>query len=144
VNSITVSTFIRRPQQEVFDFTTDPTNTSRWQSGTRSAQWTSAPPVAVGSVFQSVTKLLGRETRIDALITGWDPLNLWSAKVNNGPMKVEVTNRFESQDGGTLMVQTFQGEVGGFFNMAEGLAFKQMQKQVESDAQTLKTLLEAN
>jgi hypothetical protein len=75
---------------------------------------------------------------------GLEPMNETALqKANNGPLKFENTNKFEAKDGGTLLVQTFQGEVGGFFKMAEGLAIKQMQKQVESDGDRLKKLLEA-
>ncbi len=41
------------------------------------------------------------------------------------------------------MIQTFQGGAGGLFNIAERLAVKQLQKQVETDGQALKTLLES-
>ena len=45
--------------------------------------------------------------------------------------------------GGTLVIQTIQVELGGLFNMAEGLAIKQLQKQVGTEGQALKKLLEA-
>jgi len=143
LNTFTVTTFIKRPQQEVFEFTTDPAKASQWQNGTMSAQWSSEGPVGVGSVYQSVGKLLGREMKIDAEITHWDSPKLWGARITNGPLKVLVTNKYETQDGGTQMVQTFQGEVGGLFNIAEGMAIKQLQKQVETDGQALKILLES-
>jgi hypothetical protein len=144
MNSFTVTTFINRPLQDVFDFTTNPANAPQWQSGSKSAKWLSDSPPGVGSVYQSVGKLLGRETKIDVEITEWNAPNLWSGKVSNGPMKIEFSNKFEPKDGGTQMVQHFKGEVGGFFNMAEGLAVKQIQKQVETDGKSLKNLLEAN
>ena len=59
-------------------------------------------------------------------------------------MKFVNTNKFESKDGGTLLVQNFQGEVGGFFKVAESLAIKQLQKMVETDGKALKTLLEGS
>ena len=59
------------------------------------------------------------------------------------PDEFENTNRYRSKDGGTLVIQNFQGEVGGFYKMAEGLAIKQVQKQIETDGQALKALLEA-
>jgi hypothetical protein len=33
-------------------------------------------------------------------------------KGNSGPMKFENTNKFESKDGGILLIQDFQGEGG--------------------------------
>jgi uncharacterized protein YndB with AHSA1/START domain len=139
----TVTTFIDRPPQEVFDFATNPANFPKWQSGAVSADWTSEGPVGVGSTMHSVSRLLGRELESDAEITQWDPPNLFGWKFNSGPIKVENTNKLEPKDGGTLLVQDFQGEVGGFFKIAESLAVKQIQKQVKTDGNTLKKVLEA-
>jgi carbon monoxide dehydrogenase subunit G len=138
-----VSTFINRPLQEVFDFMIDPANAVQWISGAESAKWASAGPVGVGSVIHQVGRFLGREVVSDAEITRFNPPNVWGQKFSSGPLKFENTNKYESKDGGTLLIQSFQGEMGGFFKLAEGLAIKQMQKQVESDGQRLKKLLEA-
>ena len=141
--TFTVTTFINRAPQEVFDFTTNPANFAQWQTGTKSAKWDSEGPVGVGSILHSVGKLMGREMKMDLEITQWDPPNVWGIKGGSGPMKFEGVSKFESKDGGTLVIQNFEGEVGGFFNIAEGLAIKQLQKQVETDGKTLKKLLEA-
>jgi ligand-binding SRPBCC domain-containing protein len=138
-----VTTFIKRPLQEVFDFVTNPANSVQWQTGTESAKWSTTAPVSVGSIAHSVGRLLGREFVVDTEITQWTPPNVWGQKASSGPLKFENTNKFESKDGGTLLIQSFQGEIGGFFKMAEGLAIKQLQKQVETDGQALKKLLEA-
>jgi ligand-binding SRPBCC domain-containing protein len=143
MNTFTVTTFINRPLQVVFDFVTNPANSAQWQSGTESAKWSSEGPVGVGSIVHSVGRLLGREIAIDAKITQWNPPNVWDQKASSGPLKFENTNKFESKDGGTLLIQSFMGEVAGFFKMAEGLAIKQLQKQIETDGNALKMLLEA-
>src|SRR3990170_1296650 len=141
--TFTVTTFINRAPQEVFDFMTNPANFAQWQTGTKSAKWDSEGPVGVGSILHSVGKLMGREMKMDLEITQWDPPNVWGIKGGSGPMKFEGVSKFESKDGGTLVIQNFEGEVDGFFNIAEGLAIKQLQKQVETDGKTLKKLLEA-
>jgi carbon monoxide dehydrogenase subunit G len=141
--TFTVTTFINRPPQEVFDFMTDPANQAKWQSGTESAEWSSEGSVGVGSTVHSVGRLLGREMDLNAEITQWNPPDSYSLKAESGPMNVEATSKFESKDGGTLLIQDFEGEIGGFFKLAEGLAIKQVQKQVETDGNALKMLLEA-
>jgi carbon monoxide dehydrogenase subunit G len=143
MNTFTVTTFINRPQQEVFDFVTNPANFAKWQNGTESAKWASDGPVGVGSIIHVVGRFIGRELVTDLEITQWDSPNVWGLKTSNGPLKFEGTSKLESKDGGALLIQDFQGEVGGFFKMAEGLAIKQMQKQVEIDGNALKKLLEA-
>ena len=139
-----VTTFINRPPQEVFGFMTDPANSAKWQGGTESAEWSSEGPAGVGSTIHSVGRLLGRDLDVEAEITQWDPPDSYSLKFESGPMNVEATNKLESKDGGTLLIQDFKGEVGGFFKIAEGLAIKQVQKQVETDGNALKMLLEAS
>lgn len=140
----TVTTFIDRSPKEVFDYATNPANSSKWQSSTVSSEWSSDGPVGVGSTIHSVGRMLGRDMEMDTEITAWDPPNLWGMKGSSGPMKFENTNKFEAKDGGTLLVQNFQGEVGGFFKVAESLAINQLQKMVETDGKALKTLLETS
>lgn len=141
--SFTVTTFINRPLQEVFDFMTNPANFAQWQNGTKSAKWASEGSVSVGSKFNSVGEMMGREMKMDLEITQWNPPHVWGIKGASGPMKFEAITKFESKDGGTQVTQTFTGEVGGFFSIAEGLAIKQLQKQIETDGNALKKLLEA-
>jgi carbon monoxide dehydrogenase subunit G len=141
--TFTVTTFINRPVQEVFDFMTNPANFAQWQNGTKSAKWASEGSVGVGSIFNSVGEMMGREMKMDLEITQWSPPTVWGIKGQSGPMKFEAISKFESKDGSTQVTQTFEGEVGGLFSIAEGLAIKQLQKQVENDGNTLKKLLEA-
>ena len=86
---------------------------------------------------------MGRDLIVDAEITQLSPPNVWAFKASSGPMKFEETDKFESKDDGTLLVRSFNAEIGGFFKIAEGLAVKQLQKQIEADSNTLKALLEA-
>ncbi len=137
------SMFINRPQQEVFDYVTNPANNAKWQSGTESAEWTSAGPPGVGSTLKVVTSLLGRKIEAVVEITGWDPPNLVSIKSVSGPIPFESTQRFAAQGDGTLLTQNAQAEIGGFFKLAEGLVGKQLEKQFEANNAALKLLLEA-
>ncbi len=141
--SFTVTKFINRPAQEVFDFVTNPANTAQWESGMESSTYTSVGPVGVGSKLQNIGRMMGRKIEANAEITQWNPPNVYSFKATNGPAKLEANYKFEVKDGGTLLIQSIQVELGGFFGIAEGLAVKQMQKQYETNFNTLKTLLEA-
>lgn len=78
--TFTVTTFINRPPQEVFDFMTDPANSAKWQSGTESAEWSAEGPAGVGSTVHSVGRLLGRELDLNIEITQWNPPDSYSLK----------------------------------------------------------------
>ena len=137
------SLFINRPQQEVFDYVTNPANSAKWRSGTQSSEWTSDGPPGVGSTLKVVTSLLGRKIEVEARVTGCDPPNQFSIKAISGPIPFESTTMFASQGDGTLLTDTGQAEIGGFFKLAEGLVGKQLEKQSEAEYAALKLLLEA-
>ena len=136
------SVLINRTQQEVFDFLTNPANDAKWQSGTEHAEWTSEAPHGVGSTQRSVSKLLGRKIDITIEVTDWDPPQQMGFKTVGGPFSVEGSIKLESQENGTLITQSGQGELGGFFKIAEGLAAKQLLKQVDTDFDALKLVME--
>ena len=137
------SIFINRPQQEVFDFLSNPANNAQWQSSNQSAEWTSEGPVGVGSTYRSVGRFLGRKMDSTIEVTIWDPPNQFGSKVVSGPVPFESTGSLESQENGTQLTVTFQAEIGGFFKIAEGLVGKQGEKQFDADLGALKLLLEA-
>lgn len=138
------SIFINRPQQEVFDFMSNFENDAQWQSGLVSTKRISDGPIGVGSTWRQASKFLGREIEFDIEMISYDPPHQVGGKSISGPFPVESTSKFEAQDGGTLLTITGQGEIGGFFKMAEGLVMKQFEKQFESDLAALKKLLEAD
>jgi uncharacterized membrane protein len=137
------SVFINRPPQEVFDFVTNLSNDSKWQSSIASVEKVSDGPIGVGSTWRYVTKFLGRKNETEIQMTSYKPPHQSSVKAVSGPIPFENTHKFQKQDGGTLLTFIGQAEIGGFFKMAEGLVGKQMEKQMDADGAALKRLLEA-
>ena len=138
------SILINRPKQEVFDFMSNFENDTQWQSSLVSAKRTSDRPIGVSSTWRFANKFLGREAEFDIEMTSYNPSHQFSSKTISGPVPVETTNKFETQDGGTLITTSVQVEIGGFFKMAEGLVGKQIEKQIDADSAALKRLLEAD
>ena len=136
------SILINRPQQEVFDYLSNPANDRQWRSGAESAEWTSEGPPGVGSTQRSVDRFLGRKIESTIEVTIWDPPNQFGVKTVGGPISFEGTIKLESQENGTLITQTGSAEVGGFFKIAEGLVGKQAEKQAVADFDALKLVLE--
>lgn len=134
---------IDRPQQEVFDFVTTLSNDSKWQSSIESVERTSDGPIGVGSTWRYTTKFLGRKSETEIQMTSYDPPHQSSVKAISGPVPFENTHKFESNGNGTKLSIIGQAEIGGFFKMAEGLASKQIEKQMDADLAALKKMLEA-
>jgi hypothetical protein len=109
------SIFINRPQQELFDFVSNPANDAKWRPNAVSAEWISEGPVGVGSTQRSVGKLLGREIKSTSEVTVWNPPNGYAWKSINGPMPYELSCKFSPKDNGTQLIFSGQAEIGGFF-----------------------------
>ena len=136
------SLLINRPQQEVFDFVSNPANNPQWQSTTEAAEWTSEGPPGVGSTFRSVVKFLGRSIDNTNEITIWHPPQQFGFTSVSGPFPLEVTMKFEPQESGTQLTVDLQAEFGGFFKLAEGMVGKQAVKLLSTNLGALKLLLE--
>ena len=137
------SVFINRPQQEVFDFVSNPANDPLWTGSIESCEITSEGPVGVGSTKSTVAKFMGRKIESTSELTAWDPPNQFGNKTVSGPTPFEVTFTFTSKENGTQLVMGGQADAGGFFKLAEGLVGKQLDKQLDNDLNALKLLLEA-
>jgi carbon monoxide dehydrogenase subunit G len=136
------SIFINRPQQEVFDYVSNPANNQVWQSGGGSTEKTSEGPTGVGTTYRSTSKFLGRTIEADLEVTTWDAPNVYAIKVISGSIPFEGKTTFEPKEGGTQLTLNGQAELGGFFKMAEGLVGKQLEKRLDTDYNALKLLLE--
>ncbi len=138
------SLFINHPPQEVFDFVSNPANDTEWRNSAESAEWVSEGPPGVGSTQHAVSKFLGRKIDSTVEITAWDPPNRYGQKVVSGPVPFEVTIKFEPKENGTQLTIGGDAEFGGFFKMAEGLVGKQLEKQIDTDFNALKLVMEAD
>ncbi len=136
------SIIINRPQQDVFDFVSNPANDPQWQSTADSAEWTSEGPNGVGSTQRSTGKFLGRKMETTSEVTVWDAPNQFAIKSVGGPMPFEFSMKLASVEDGTQLSVNGKAEFGGFFKLAEGVVAKQAEKQFESDMESLKLLLE--
>ena len=137
------SIFINRPPQEVFDYITNPDNDSNWRSTAVSAEWTSDGPVGVGSTQRTVGKFLGRKIDSTNEVTVWDPPNQFAFKSVGGSIPLAISQKLAAKENGTQLTISLEAELAGFFKMAEGLVGKQAEKQVDTDFNALKLVLEA-
>jgi uncharacterized membrane protein len=112
--------FINRPQQEVFDFASDPANIHKWQSNFISVEWTSEGQHGVGSTQRSVSRFLGRDIESTSQITVWDPPNRYGFKVVSGPVPVEGDMKFETEGNGTKMTMAGRSKQADFSSWRKG------------------------
>ena len=139
---VELSVVINRPVEEVFAYATNPANNAKWQEGLVESRLVSSGPIGVGSQITDVRKFLGRDMDSKLEVTAFEPNRKFGEKVISGPLQFEIIESFEPAGDGTKVSLLAHGEPGGFFKLAEGMVQKQIQSQLEGDAQRLKKALE--
>lgn len=143
--TIETSIEIRRSVEAVFAFVADSRNEAKWEETVKEVRVTPDGPPAVGTQVTKVGSFLGVKLEVTNEITALEPNRSLSIKGISGPRgaSMEATMRFEAVGEGTRLNFTTQIETGGLFKMAGPLLASQTKKQLETDLQRLKGLLEA-
>lgn len=137
------SVVIDRPVEEVFAYATDPDNVAQWAGPVVESKKTSDGPVGKGTTSSRITQFLGRTMEGTYEITEFERNKRYADSTTSGPVPISSRISFDEVDGGTKV--TIRGEIqgAGFFKLAEPLLARMSKRQVATDIQTLKDLLEA-
>ena len=106
---------INRPQQEVFDFASDPAHAHKWLKVVKSKNWTSEGSHGVGSTQRVVARFMGRDMEATNEYTVWDPRNQNVFKTLNSPLQIEEGMRFEPIGSSTKVTWSMHVETNGLF-----------------------------
>jgi len=139
---VEASITVKRPIGDVFAALSDWTNSEKWISGTGSVSKTSDGAIGVGTTWHSAGKALGRTFEGDLTVTEFETDHKF-AWVTDKPLKAATTFTFESVDGGTRVNQAIDGEMAGFFKLAQPVALPMMKRQVQNDLDTFRDLMDA-
>jgi hypothetical protein len=142
VITASASVFINRSPEDIFEFASDFESSHLWQEDVIRSEQTSEGPVGVGSTGVFGQKLLGREVENEMEVTAYEPPTRLCFRTTSGPISFEGCQICEAQDGGTLFTLEIEGEVGGFFKLAEGMVQKQVVSSFERDLNNLKSVME--
>ena len=134
---------INRPIEEVFAFLADHENDTRWRSGLIEWKRISEGPTGVGSTSSEVLQFMGRRMETSFEVTEYEENVRIGFKTTSGPVPMEGLYSLERAEGGTKLAFTVQGEAGGFFKLAEPILATMVKRQIETDFNNLKDLLEA-
>lgn len=134
---------VQRPIEVVFAYASDPRNGPQWQGAVKAVRVIPDGPPHVGTQAKIVASFLGLNLEATNEITALEPNRLSTVKGRAGPSTLDGTVRFETVGSGTRLSYSFRLESGGLFKVAEPVLASQFRKELESDFQRLKALLEA-
>lgn len=146
MQKFTLSVFINRSQQDVFDFLSDPVNLPKWDSDFESAEWISSDAPGIGSIYRASGKRLGSEKDGIFEIIQWDHPNRYGYKAKERMFlfeRAEIAITLKPKDNGTEATFENQFEIIGRLKFTEGFVASMGKKRIEGNLNAAKRLLEA-
>jgi uncharacterized membrane protein len=141
--NLNVSTMIYRPIRQVFDFVSTPENDFQWQYGTLASASLSEGTGAIGTLFRSISHLMGRRIESTFEVTEYALNKKYGFKSLSGPLHSQTSYTFEIANGSTKITVSTQANLVNLFQVGEGILEKKMKKQLKEDLAMLKEILEA-
>jgi len=141
---VTSSIEIDRPAAEVFEFVADMANNPRWQKGQVRCDWTSEPPIGLGSTYDQEARFLGKSIVSTFEVVEYTHGHHIRIVTTGGTMEIDVTRTVESLDDDRCVVGAIvRGAPPKAMKLLGPLLPKMVRSSVKRDYQNLKTLLEA-
>ena len=136
---------IKRSRDEVFAFASDPANVPLYSSNLVEFEQTSDGPVGKGTTYRGVTKVVGKSVNWTSEVSDFEQGRLWVNRSIESPMAWKIRITYEDDAGDTLVHWRQETDpFGGFFGkMADPLVTRMYAKDVKSNLEKLKELLEA-
>lgn len=130
------------PASEAFDLISDFTRNPEWQSGMQSAQWTSEPPLRIGSTYDQRARFVGRDVITSFEVTAYDPGRSITIESRASSFPIRVTRTVEAIGSERCEVTAHvAGEPGGFFKVLGPLLDRMAARSVRTDYRRLQQML---
>lgn len=140
---MSVERMIGRPAHEVFEFFADASNNPSWQKGMESCEWTTEPPIGVGSRYRQHARFAGRDVHSVFEVTGFEPGHLLRIETIESTFPIQVTRTVEP-DGDDRSIVRASITGGPKVPWPISLPARWMaQRSVDADYDRLQALLEA-
>lgn len=136
---------IARPAAEVFAYFSDASNNPKWQEGMISCEWTSDPPIGVGSTYDQRARFMGRDVASSFVVTDYEPGRLIAIETTKSTFPIRVVRTVEPIDENTSRVSAHisGGPENWLIRLVGPMVQSRAQKSVDADYDRLVRLLES-
>ena len=143
----TATILIRRDQEDVFRFVSDPVNMGSWVEGIMDPVITSGGEFGRGSTFESEYTYGGRSHHIRFVVTNYDPPRCFGTRSDEGPFPFRGALFMQKDRDGTFVSNTIEAGPDGIgtqvmFTLFGPLLRRSMRKQLRKELEVLKGVLE--
>ena len=136
---------INCPRDEVFAFASNPDNIPLYSSNLVEFEKTSDGPVGKGTTYRGITRVAGKSVAWTSEMAEFEEGTKTVNRSVESPMAWQIEARYEDDDGATLVHWRQETDsYGGFFGkLADPLVTRMYAKDVRSNLENMKELLEA-
>lgn len=139
---VTSSVDVDRAADEVFAFVADASNNPSWQQGMRSCEWTSEPPIDVGSTYDQEASFLGRPIVSSFVVTALEPGRSLTITTTSSTFPITVTRSVAPLgDDRCRVTADVRGGPEGLAAILDPLTRRMVQRSVRGDYARLRLLL---
>lgn len=132
---------INRPVDHVFNYVVSVDNHPAWQASILEARLNPAGPVALGSVYEYTTDVMGRKIQSALRVSAFEPNETWGVTTTGVPNPVETVYSFAADGANTRLTITME-LTGGYPAVAEAAIKQQMQKSLDEQCARIKQFAE--
>jgi carbon monoxide dehydrogenase subunit G len=133
---------IARPPAEVFAVLADPTRLAEWQGTVVEAELEGEEPMRAGTRVREVRSFLGKRIESTVEILEHEPPTRFALRSAAGPVTFRVEQTVEPVATGSRVRVQMEGEARGVLGLGARVAVKAAERQLRTDLDTLKRLLE--
>ena len=133
---------IKRSSDRVFNYTTDASSWPRWQTILPKAQQTSPGPVAVGTTFKGIVRMMGLSMNWTARTTEHAPYTKYGKIISSMALVNEQHNTYSPIEGGTRFTIVYDLKIRGIFKLMSPVLVSRMRKELRKSLANLKGVLE--
>ena len=139
-----VSVDVAPPPDEVFAYLADWTNNPTWQQGMKACEWTSEPPLRLGSTYDQRAEMMGRPIVSSFEVVEYEPGRRVRIRTTKSTLPLDITRMVEpGPDGGTTIRAIIRGEPQGAMRLLNPMTRRMVERNVNQDYARLKELLDA-
>ena len=136
---VIVSIDVEQDPAEVFGYWADWTNNPRWQTGMESCEWTSSPPLHLGSTYDQTARFVGRPIVSSFEVVEYVPNTKVRIKTTKSTLPLDITREVSARTGGgTTLRATIRGEPQGPMKFLNFLTQRMVERNVNADYNRLK------
>jgi len=135
------SVIIKQPVKEVFDFVTNLSNNTRWQTDILELEITSEGRFKQGSTYRCVNRFMGQRIETEGVVTDYVLDRSCAYRITSGSVTGESNFYFEAVNGATKFTTTANLDLR-YFNFGNRFVKHKSNKQLKNDMLQLKKILE--